>query len=189
MLAQMAVVCPKCQDRNLVQVAVHLFADQRQAPWRCPGCHGIWLLESSIEHLRESGVVEQLDSGDTTRRDQDHKTGICPEGHGIMTRARVAWEDPYYLERCIRCGGIWFDAGEWNRLASDNLLEQLDRLWTPGWRRRLSHDQSEAQRRADLRTAFGSDLLEQLDAVAEALAGRHDAAIALAYLRARVLEG
>ncbi len=55
----------------------------------------------------------------------DDKTGLCPEGHGIMVRAKIDVEDPFYLEKCTHCGGIWFDSGEWQQIAQHQLIESL----------------------------------------------------------------
>lgn len=181
--------CPKCSSQNLSQVPQTALIGLGPAPLRCGACAGIWLLPETVQNLRTAGLLEALDSPNTSRREEDQRTGICPEGHGIMTRARVALDDPYFLERCSRCHGIWFDAGEWNRLATDQLLEHLDDLWSPSWRRKLMQAESEQQLATDLELAFGPDLHAKLDELASALSGRSDAGMALAYLRERILSG
>jgi len=52
--------------------------------------------------------------------DTDNRTGPCPSGHGIMIRAKVDIDEPFYLEKCTTCGGIWFDHGEWLRIVENN---------------------------------------------------------------------
>ena len=96
---------------------------------------------------------------------------------------------PYYLERCSRCAGIWFDAGEWHRLASANLLEHLDEIWSPAWRRGLMAAESKAHLHQDLGAIFGAELLANIEALGDALAAHDEAQVALAYLRQRVLDG
>ncbi len=66
----------------------------------------------------------------------DAVTGLCPEGHGLMTRARVVTDDTFFLDRCIGCGGIWFDRGEWEKVASAHLVEEIAAFWTKAWQSR-----------------------------------------------------
>jgi hypothetical protein len=104
-----------------------------------------------------------------------------------MTRARVAWDAPQHLERCNRCGGVWFDPGDFALVSSESLLDQLQDLWAPAWRRRLSEAEGQALLKADLGETFGADLAAKLEDVAEALAKHPASAMALAYLRQKVL--
>jgi Zn-finger nucleic acid-binding protein len=177
--------CPKCH--GVLGFVSHTALETVEArPLQCATCKGIWVRPGTVEWLKGAGLLEGVDSTDTSRRDPDHRTGVCPEGHGIMTRARVSREAPYYLERCSRCGGIWFDAGEWNRIASDRLVEHIEDLWAPSWRRHLAKAESADHLQAQLEASFGPELHALLDTVAAQLAGRDDAGMALAYLSERV---
>jgi Zn-finger nucleic acid-binding protein len=180
--------CPKCPESTLEQVAHTALIGLATPPARCPSCQGMWLRDGTTEQLKSSGLLEQLDSADTSRREQDKNTGLCPDGHGIMIRARVTHHDPFFLERCGHCHGIWLDAGEWTHLASENLLDHVDEFWSPRWRRRLREEAAEEQLSGDLTAHFVLELHERLDALASELAGREDAPMALAYLRQRILD-
>ena len=79
----------------------------------------------------------------------DARTGLCPLGHGIMRRAKVELSEPFFLERCASCGGIWFDEGELGRLANSSLLMHLFDLWSSDWQlrqRKAKAAQAQAQR-------------------------------------------
>ena len=180
--------CPKCDHESpLTTLSSDSTDEEQQASLRCTSCNGIWVPRSDIAKVRDLEHVEALGASDAARAAGDRRTGVCPEGHGIMTRAKVRWDDPYYLERCSRCGGIWFDAGEWMRIAGDNLLDNLDELWLPSWRRHLAQAESEEQLSAQLESTFGPELHRLLEDVAKALETRKDASLALAYLRERVV--
>lgn len=114
------------------------------------------------------------------------RTGQCPEGHGLLRRARVTWQRPYFLERCARCGGVWFDAGEWSRALADDLLSNLSEVWSPAWRKQLSDEQSHESLEADLQARLGPELFQLLHALAERLEAHEQRGVALAYLSERL---
>src|SRR5882724_5394888 len=173
--------CPKCG-------ASALNALEHTIVLRCDKCSGFWVPPLA---LNEPGIVELLKERDLRPAkplEQDHRTGPCPEGHGLLRRARVTNEDPYFLERCARCGGVWFDPGEWSRLAEAGLLVDVTSLWSPAWRERLSEEQNRASLEADLRHKLGAETFELLENLAEKLSQQKLSALALAYLRERLRE-
>jgi Zn-finger nucleic acid-binding protein len=173
--------CPKCG-------ASALNALEHTIVLRCDKCSGFWVPPLA---LNEPGIVELLKERDlrpTQPLEQDHRTGPCPEGHGLLRRARVTNEDPFFLERCARCGGVWFDPGEWSRLADAKLLADVTNLWSPAWREHLSEEQNRASLAADLRQKLGHETFEQLEKLADSLSEQSLGALALAYLRERLRE-
>lgn len=102
-----------------------------------------------------------------------------------MTRARVdiPGGTAVYIDRCPSCKSVWFDAGEWNALASAHLLDHLDELWTVEWRNRQRREVETAQYRERLRETFGSDLYARLLEIAHELRGHPRRSQALAIIR------
>jgi Zn-finger nucleic acid-binding protein len=100
----------------------------------------------------------------------------------------VTNEDPFFLERCARCGGVWFDPGEWTRLLHEGLLPNVTHLWSPAWREHLSEEQNRASLEADLKHKLGDDTFELLEKLADKLHQQNLGALALAYLRERLRE-
>ncbi len=173
--------CPKCGADALTLV-------ERSIVLRCTKCAGFWVPPLAFD---EPGIVELLKEDDLHPPhplEQDHRTGPCPEGHGLLRRARVTNDDPYFLERCARCGGVWFDPGEWSRLADAGLLADVTALWSPAWREHLSEEQNRASLEADLRHKLGSETFELLENLAAKLTEQNLGALALAYLRERLRE-
>ena len=173
--------CPKCGPQTLTPV-------EETRVLRCQGCSGFWV---PPEQLNVPGIVELLlerDLRPAQALEQDHRTGPCPDGHGLLRRARATNDDPYFLERCARCGGIWFDPGEWSRLAAAGLLSDVTTLWSPAWREHLSDEQNRTSLAADLRQKLGSETFEMLERLAQQLTERDAGALALAYLRERLRE-
>jgi Zn-finger nucleic acid-binding protein len=153
---------------------------------RCAKCAGFWV---PPEAFHEPTLIDELRARDLmppAPLEQDHRTGPCPDGHGLLRRARVTNEDPYFVERCARCGGVWFDPGEWTRLAGSDLLADVTTLWSPAWREHLSEEQNRASLEADLRHKLGADTFEQLEKLADRLSELELSGLALAYLRERL---
>ena len=173
--------CPKCGAGALTAVEGSLVL-------RCSQCAGFWVPPLA---LNEPAIVELLKARDMHPQrplEQDHRTGPCPEGHGLLRRARVTNDNPFFVERCSRCGGVWFDPGEWSRLADAGLLADVTNLWSPAWREHLTEEQNRASLEADLRQKLGSDTFELLENLADKLSQQKLGALALAYLRERLRE-
>jgi Zn-finger nucleic acid-binding protein len=171
--------CPKCGAGALAMVEGSIVL-------RCAKCSGFWVPPLAFG---EPGIVELLKERDLHPEhplEQDHRTGVCPDGHGVMRRARASNDDPYFLERCARCGGVWFDPGEWSRLADERLLTDVTNLWSPAWREHLSEEQNRASLRADLRSKLGSETFELLETLVDKLSEQNLSALALAYLQQRL---
>jgi Zn-finger nucleic acid-binding protein len=171
--------CPKCGASALTAV-------EGSSVLRCTKCSGFWVPPLAFG---EPGIVELLKERDLHPEhplEQDHRTGVCPDGHGLLRRARASNDDPYFLERCARCGGVWFDPGEWSRLADERLLTDVTNLWSPAWREHLSEEHNRASLRADLRSKLGSETFELLETLVDKLSEQKLSALALAYLQQRL---
>jgi Zn-finger nucleic acid-binding protein len=171
--------CPKCG-------AAALAALEGSVIRSCVTCHGFWVPPAA---LAEPDVVQRLKERDLHPAhplEQDHRTGVCPEGHGLLRRARASNDDPYFIERCARCGGLWFDPGEWSRLADANLLRDVTSLWSPAWREHLSEEQNRASLESDLRRKLGVEIFELMERLVGKLTDPAQRALALAYLQQRL---
>ena len=171
--------CPKCS-------AGALAAFEGTVALRCATCSGFWVPPEALGAPEVVALLGQHDLRPTGPLEQDHRTGPCPEGHGLLRRARATNDDPFFLERCPRCGGVWFDPGEWSRLASAGLLHDVSNLWSPAWRDHLSEEQNRAALEADLRQKLGAETFDALENLATRLSEGRWAALALAYLRERL---
>jgi len=171
--------CPKCEAGGLVTLA-------DSSVRRCAQCAGFWVPPLCLDDAHSRELLTEHDVRPAQPLEQDHRTGPCPEGHGLLRQARVTNEDPYFLERCARCGGVWFDPGEWTRLLSAGLLGDVTHLWSPAWREHLSEEQSRASIESDLRHKLGDETFELLEKLAEKLHEQDLGTLALAYLRERL---
>ncbi|MCB1037776.1 MAG: zf-TFIIB domain-containing protein, partial [Acidobacteria bacterium] len=97
---------------------------------------------------------------------------------------------------CAECEGIWFDAGEWQRIASHHLLESLPEIWTEEYRRRQREEAAEGEVLHWAQERFGDELFSELLSLAARLERHPHRSEVLAFLRegsraasARVGEG
>lgn len=177
----MPAACPKCRDVELTHPE-----GRASRLLRCARCRGTWVPK---DEARLEAVGALLESDSTIRPGEtgDGRTGLCPEGHGILIRARVEADPGFYLERCPICHGIWFDKGEWGALAQAHLLEHLDELWDPAFRHK-ARGVEEAEAVARLERELGPKLFESLEVLGNALRelSPRQQNEALAHLRALV---
>lgn len=169
------MLCPKCKD-------VELKNPSQDAPLSCAKCGGIWVDDEGIAGLAGSSFDDSI----ITKEDDeeyDSKTGLCPKGHGIMLRARVEFETPFYLERCPHCGGIWFDYGEWNLIAKTHLFDNLAEIWTVSWQRKQRTEKERDHFLDTNREQLGDELFEQIVALAEKMKNHPEKMRALALLK------
>lgn len=181
--------CPKCIEIELSRGCLPEELSGEHEVLCCDQCHGTWLSQATAEQMVQAGgdALTLEDDAPDSASDADRRTGVCPHGHGIMLRARVHLSEPFYLERCPHCGGIWFDAGEWNRLAGSYLLEHLEDFWNPAWQQRMRKQQDHQEYKDRLREELGEEAFTLLTRLAEALKHHPRRGRALAYLRQEIM--
>ncbi len=170
--------CPKCRTETLHPTAAPIGVSTVH---RCTACEGLWFALDEWDAMApEAGAEESRDF------EGDARPGLCPGGHGMLIRASVD-SAGFYLDRCGKCGGTWFDKGEWEKLSADGLLGLLEDLWTPSAQRTQRQAAILQAEREDLEKQLGADLLAQVDALIEALQGHPQSALAIAHLRNQLL--
>lgn len=172
--------CPKCRDRGLERRK----GVKMQGIWSCPGCHGIWLEPYATRRL----PLPDLTVGEPPAQvaDVDGRAGLCPAGHGLLTRAQTHVDDGFYLDRCSACGGIWFDRGEWEPTAKAGLAASLHELWTASWQAERRRERAAEAYRRRLADELGPELVERIDGLAAEIAHHPSRELALGLLMQRL---
>lgn len=171
--------CPKCKNVNLEKT-------DPSKPYWCPECGGMWVPVQEMDDFSHS-LMEDLNTSMFDSSDYDHRTGLCPLGHGIMLRAKVEGDRNFYLERCPHCGGIWFDHGEWQQIAKYHLADNLAEYWTSAWQRKK---QAEKDREGFIelnKKMIGEDAVGMILDLAAKLKGHPEKGRALALFRQELL--
>lgn len=166
--------CPKCKTSELNKNAFN-------SPYFCKSCGGMWYADDSTADFGDI-KVQHIDDKDASK-DHDHKTGMCPSGHGIMIRAKVDIDEPFYLEKCSACGGIWFDKGEWLRIAENNLADNLSMIWSKSWQRQQSIEKNRESFLQTNKTLLGESIFNTIIELSEKLKNHSEKDRAVALLR------
>ena len=114
----------------------------------------------------------------------DAQAGMCPAGHGILTRARIEGEKAFTLERCPTCFGVWFDRGEWQRVAHEHLANDLPQFWSREWQEQQRRTRGRAAHIAAAREDLGDDVFAKVSELAALLRSHPRRSEALAFLAA-----
>ncbi|MDX1582652.1 MAG: hypothetical protein R3338_03550 [Thermoanaerobaculia bacterium] len=137
----------------------------------CTSCQGLWVLGLEEGIHRIDPAPEAFDEVPPHNRETDRRAGLCPYGHGILRRAQTHLDPPFYLERCSICSGIWFDQGEWERVATQGLLSGLFRIWAPSWQLRKQADERAKRMIEEAREKLGPDIFAVIAELGETLRG------------------
>ena len=147
----------------------------------------MWLTSGEVGDIAGGGRGFLSDDDRASiERETDARTGLCPEGHGMLIRARVEAESPFYLERCSVCRGIWFDRGEWRLLAENHLLGHLSDFWSREWQKEQRRKRSCEAYLAWQKESLGGGLFEGLMELAERLKDDPLKGVALAFLEEEI---
>jgi Zn-finger nucleic acid-binding protein len=181
--------CPKCSKSELVN---GLLSDLLFTKY-CQECAGEWISGRNYQNWRSDrlgtapnpDLIAQNYHLPYTPSPFDTKTAQCPECQRIMARGKISLEQPFYLEHCLTCGGIWCDRGEWEILEQLNLHTNISQIFSGTWqaKARASH-LNELERQAVI-DKVGVKLAQQVFDLADILTKHPDGDFAAAYLMRR----
>jgi Zn-finger nucleic acid-binding protein len=122
--------CPKCNGRLEPVVYQGIEID------RCQQCGGIWFDSQEVEALTKVKGPDILDIGQTetaAHYNLTEKEIHCPRCRTQMIRMLDIDEYNLWYEKCLNCGGIWLDAGEFKQFKrnfrTNNFLNVAKRLF------------------------------------------------------------
>lgn len=118
--------CPKCKAQfETVRVGALTVE-------RCTGCHGIWFDLLEWDNTKQLEGAERLDDGDSrvgAAHDEDADLH-CPKCRTTpLTRLEVPHHVGLRIDKCPRCYGAFFDAGEFLEYRELTLTERLKKFW------------------------------------------------------------
>ena len=115
--------CPKCvgelqQQRFGPDIVVH----------RCSTCSGLWCKPDMLLQMKREWMSEAvLDSGDPRLGKELDELGDidCPECGISLDKTYDDEQVHIWFETCSRCGGLFFDAGEFTDLKFNTFLDRI----------------------------------------------------------------
>lgn len=148
--------CPVCTPISLRRVSLeaNLFGHQ------CPQCSGIFI--SSTDYwtwLDQHGtnLPEQPDGDLITLTQEPTRAKQCPFCRHLLLPYKIAMTIPFSLDHCNACNGVWFDRDEWNCLQHRNLHDDIHRMFSEPWQRRLRDARHRATMQAIYQEKFGQE--------------------------------
>jgi Zn-finger nucleic acid-binding protein len=161
-----------------------ILAGKSAQDYTCTECGGYWI---GREHL---STILSLDSLEAEPRDHDKgadlKAGLCPHGHGILIRARLDLDPVFYLDRCMTCNGVWFDSGEWERVAAAGLAQGLFELWSHSFRRGQRMEKARSEYLELMKQRLGENVFNGINELAGLLKDHTYQKQALAFLHEEI---
>jgi Zn-finger nucleic acid-binding protein len=159
-----AIKCPACADVLLVETQL----EPNLATGACPQCRGVWVpaqhywgwLEQQPKQAQEApatgGTTDTRALADTTpgRR--------CPECGHFMTHAKVGHGVSFHIDRCIACGGVWLNSGEWEALRAKGLHTKVHFVTSPAWQAANAREHLAAVHEHVIRQRLGDEDFEQV---------------------------
>ena len=179
--------CPKDKNVDLVEAVVAEELPERH----CPDCEGNWISATDYQSWQER--QPQVDSGampktldlQYARSPLDTRGALCPECSAYLARAKVELKTPFYIERCVKCGGIWCDRGEWEVLQELGLHTIVDQLFYSQWQAKVRERHSAERERQAIVDKLGEDLANRVFELAELLETHPSGDFGVAYLMRR----
>jgi Zn-finger nucleic acid-binding protein len=112
----------------------------------CPGCRGHWLPSFnywSWRAMHGPGLPIRDPDDETVKATDRPEPKDCPECGTRLAGYAVGHGVPFHLDRCLACGGTWFDADEWAILRHRQMHDDIDRIFMSAWQESLSDEDRE----------------------------------------------
>ena len=112
----------------------------------CRECGGQWVkgyqywkwLHAVGANLPEKPAEE----GEQRRVVDSTKAKLCPECGHFLSRNKVGHGVEFHIDRCVTCGGIWFDKNEWEVLRSRNLHDDVHFIFSSAWQHAVAEQEN-----------------------------------------------
>ena len=144
----------------------------------CPESKGFWIsgknYEAWLDSLPSWYVPEEIlpynQFEDFVPSPFDGKAGLCPECGTYLSRIKININQPFYIERCLHDGGIWFDdAEEWKILESLGLHTKIHEMFSSRWQAKMRLHQQEMINRQTVIDKLGEEIAEYIFQLADIL--------------------
>lgn len=159
---------------------------------RCTMSGGLWIRPDAYWAWRArqpEGVLAEADGKEPPATEDSPAGKRCPEDGAFLIPHLVGHGLDLRLDRCARCGGMWFDGGEWEALRGAGLLDRLHLVFTSAWQARVRQERKAAHDEEAAEATFGPELFERLREMRELLRHHPKRAEMHAYLSAGAREG
>lgn len=182
--------CPKDRkitlaDGTLVGNLAAKCCSECQGSWISPEDYQRWQSQQSRPKTIAELVPKVLDADGFEPSLYDAKAAFCPECGIYLTRIKLGMKTPFYVERCLSCGGVWCDRGEWEALEAMGLHIAIEQLSSQEWQSLAREREHLAQERQLTIDRLGEALAQQVFELSELLEKHPNGDFGVAYLMRR----
>jgi Zn-finger nucleic acid-binding protein len=131
--------CPVCETHELVVE----YLEAGLPAESCPGCGGNWISSVKYWSWLQSADKEQAEAGpgkSPIQVSDNDCAKLCPQCGHILMKYEVGHGEPFRLDQCATCNGIWFDKNEWDALKQDNLHDKVNLVFTAPWQKQVQRE-------------------------------------------------
>lgn len=129
--------CPVCKYESVVETQI----EKDLKSYQCKLCTGNWVeLEDYI--CWDSAKASSLKSEIKEIPQEVKEAKLCCKCNRIMLKFKVSPIVEFSLDRCMTCGGIWFDCLEWESVKSEGLIDKLNLIFTSAWQENIRKEKS-----------------------------------------------
>ena len=159
----------------------------------CPDCQGTWIPAQEYQSWQAGQSqptaypelpIQNLDV-DFVQSPFDTKAALCPECQHYLSRTKVFFRPSFYVERCMYCGGVWCDKGEWEVLAKLGLHASIEQLFSPEWQMQMRDREYAEKERQATSDKLGPEVAAEVFKLAEILEKHPNGEFGVAYLMRR----
>ena len=105
-LTKEKLMCPKCKEKTLS----YFNTSEGVVVDFCEKCSGIWFDKNELAHYIELSMdIPEITQMKKSARKTDLK---CPRCEGTLEELPFSTKTNILVDRCEKCGGIFFDSGE-----------------------------------------------------------------------------
>jgi Zn-finger nucleic acid-binding protein len=182
--------CPKCKQVELTDN----FLGEKLAVKHCRQCEGSWIPSNNYEiWVHQQSDIQVTEPENLSRFTDinysisvtDSKAGLCPECKRYLSRVKLPLKREFYVEKCMSCGGIWCDGGEWNVLSQVGLNTTIDHFFSVEWQARIIKTQQHDKEKEATINKLGLELAQKVFDLAEILEKHPNGDFGVAYLMRR----
>lgn len=180
--------CPKCKSELVNGILSDMLLTKH-----CQECSGDWIPGANYRGWRQpstdisaDAIVKQSYDIPYTPSSLDDKTVPCPDCGRILSRGKIPLKQPFYVEHCLTCGGIWCDRGEWDILEQLNLHQNIPKIFSSAWQAQVRANHLNELERQAVIEKVGVDIAQRVFDLAEILAKHPNGDFAAAYLMRRI---
>lgn len=177
--------CPKCRSELVNGILSDMLLTKH-----CQGCEGDWISGHNYQTWKSErpnipvnpDVLVENYHFPYTPSGLDAKTAPCPACGCIMARGKVTLKQPFYLEHCLTCGGIWCDRGEWTVLEQLKLDTNIAQIFSGVWQAQVRANHLNELERQAVIDKVGVEMAQRVFDFADLLSQHPNGDFAAAYL-------